>query len=73
MSMKNFVAIEMDVERGEPTGRREHYQAATINEAVSKVLYTHSLKNGNCVVGKSGRTVICGSAVYVVKPEKRRR
>jgi len=65
-----FRAVEMNVDRGEPTGRVEYYTARDLPEAVQRVLYTKSLKRRGCVIGRSGRTVICGNLTYVVKPEK---
>jgi hypothetical protein len=62
-----FRAIEMDVERGEPTGRVEYYTARDLPGAVQRVLYTKSFKHRGCTVGRSGRTVICGNLTYVVR------
>jgi hypothetical protein len=69
--MPSFLSIEMDLKKGEPTGRVETYIARNIKQAVKKVHYYHSLSRAKCKIGPSGRTVVCGrNRVYVVKPEK---
>jgi hypothetical protein len=56
--------IEGD-ELGEPTGRRETYQAETVSDAVKACVYTHSLANGATHVGATGRVVYSGQNAYV--------
>lgn len=70
---KEFLAVEMDVETGERTGRVEVYRARTAGEAAKKVLYTRRLKDGRCRLGPTGRVVDCGSRAWVTLPAKKRK
>ena len=61
-----YRATEFDIESGDATGHVESYMAESIHDAVTSVLYTRQLANGEAQVGPSGRVVHAGALAWAV-------
>jgi hypothetical protein len=70
---RGFLAVEMDLDTGKPTGRREIYLARNAKEAGKSLLHTRRLTDGGCRLGPTGLVVTCGSRVWVTLPKKPQR
>ena len=49
--MPTYVATELDLTTGKPTGQIEYYEANDLIHAQARVLYTRSLTNGTAKPG----------------------
>ena len=68
--MKNFVSSQVELKALEATGVVNHFQAATIDEAVAKQLYTSKLNDSEAFVGPTGRVVYEHDFAWAVTTEK---
>jgi len=66
--LNNFHATEF--ENNVPTGRVELYTVPTFEVALSKLLYTRRLSNGNAFAGPTGRVVHSGDKCYTLTAGK---
>ena len=65
-----FEGIEHSLQTGKATGRKEFYQANSLENAVEFARRYHALHDGKPTIGPSGRTVNYGDFCLIFPPEK---
>lgn len=73
--MPLFKAVQIEIDSGKSTGRKEWYFAKNSKDAARQLLYTRKLKHSKCKLGPTGRVVAnCGDGTsWVITRQKQTR